>query len=1052
MSLSEFSIRRPVTVFMACLILVLLGGIAFVRLPVDLMPDTVYPTISVRAEYPGVAPEEMENLVARPLEEAFNSAPGVKEISSTSSEGSTFVRVSFDYGVNLDEAANELRIRLDRRRSSLPEDMEPPIMYKYDVSQYPIMFLTVAAKNLDPKQLRHFVEKQMQYRLERVPGVAQFTVRGGLRREIHVDLDLRKLRALNLSVSQVVRVVREENLNRPVGPVREGRFELLLRSQGEFQNLDQIRNLVVTTRGGVPVYMRDIANVEDSHEEIRQMVSVNGSPAVRLFVYKQSGANTVEVADAVWEEVARIHKDYPNISISSTGDTSTFIKAAINNVKNSALQGGALAVIVLLLFLRSFSSMLIIGIAIPFSVISTFVLMHQAGFTLNTVSFGGLALGVGMLVDNAIVVLENIFRHREKGRSPMEAAIVGSRQVGLAVTASTLTTVAVFVPVLFMRGSSAVTFQQLAYVVSFSLFCSLMVALTLIPVLCSKFLGGGSESKKKAGVLKAVYDSVGRVQEGLSENYGALIRWSLGHRAVVLSVAALLLVGSYQLTPLIGVELAPEADEGELRVEVEMEPGTRVQITDEYLQRLARIIREKVPETETIMVETGGGSFSRGSSQHQGELRVRLVPLDKRTRPAREVANAIRPLLNLQPGVIVRTRVSGGMFRRGSRSGSSGSSEDRLTVEIRGHELSILEDLSERVRAAMAAVPGVPEVQVSRQPGMPEMLVSVDRLKASTMGLNVSDIANAMETAVGGRRTSMFRQQGDEFNILVRLQEQDRLKLTQVGQIPLVTPTGRTIPAESVIRLRRQEGPVSIDRADQERIIVVSGTIADRDLGSIMKDLEASLKEIPRPAGYEFKYGGEYEEQQENFRELTFAAILALILVYMVMASQFESLRDPFIILFSIPLAAIGVVGILVLTHTTFNMQGFLGLIVLVGIVVNNAILLIDYTNQLRRDSGYRLVDAVVTAGTRRLRPILMTTTTTVLGLIPMAMGIGEGSELQAPLARVVVGGLITSTLITLVVIPVIYTILEERTEKAHARRPSPAPAAGLQPAQSQGD
>jgi HAE1 family hydrophobic/amphiphilic exporter-1 len=379
------------------------------------------------------------------------------------------------------------------------------------------------------------------------------------------------------------------------------------------------------------------------------------------------------------------------------------------------------------------------------------------------------------------------------------------------------------------------------------------------------------------------------------------------------------------------------------------------------------------------------------------------------------------------------------MTRRGSRTGSGGG--ERLQVEIRGHEFEVLQDLADNVRAAMAAIPGVPDVQVSRQPGMPEMLVSVDRIKASTMGLNVSDIADAMETAVGGRRTSMYRQQGDEFNILVRLQERDRLKLSQVGKIPLTTPVGETIPAESVVHMRRQEGPVSIDRADQERIITVSGTLADRDLGAVMRDLDAALQQIPRPAGYEFKYGGEYEEQQENFRELTFAAILALILVYMVMASQFESLRYPFIILFSIPLAAIGVVGILVLTHTTFNMQGFLGIIVLVGIVVNNAIILIDYINQLRRESGYDLRDAVITACTRRLRPILMTTITTVLGLVPMALGIGEGAELQAPLARVIVGGLTTSTLITLVVIPLIYTLLEERTERVRARHAVPAVA-----------
>jgi HAE1 family hydrophobic/amphiphilic exporter-1 len=1055
MSLPEFSIHRPVTVLMGTLVLILLGGIAFVQLPVDLMPEMVYPTVSVRAEYPGVAPEEMENLVARPLEEAFSSAPGVEEITSTSTEGTAYVRVAFTYGTNLDEAVNELRIRLDRRRNSLPEDMEPPVMYKFDVSQFPIMFLTVAATDMDPKELRYFVEKRIQYRMERVPGVAQFTVRGGLRREIHVDLDLEKLRALDLSVARVVQIVRQENLNRPVGPVREGRFEVLLRTQGEFQSLDQIRNLVLTTRRGVPVYMRDVANIEDSHEEVRQLVSVNGNPAVRLFVYKQSGFNTVKVCEGVWEEVERIHREYPNIRITATGDSSQFIKSAINNVKDAAWQGSLLAVLILLVFLRSLSSTVIIGVAIPISVISTFALMHYYGFTLNTVSFGGLALGVGMLVDNAIVVLENIFRHREEGKSPMEAAIVGSKEVAMPITASTLTTVAVFVPVVFMGGMSAVTFQQLAWVVSFSLMCSLAMALTVVPVLCSRYLRAGSQLRERQGIVGAIYHGAGVAHDRLDQSYGNLLRWATGHRWTVVFSAGLLFAACLALTSLIGVELMPEPDEGELSVDVELEPGTRVEVTHEIMERLGQIARRNVPEIENLMVECGGGGFSRSSGQHMGELRIRLVEQKFRTRKAREIVNALRPKLMIQPGMIVRTRVSSGMMRRGSRSGSSGGGgggSDRLQVEIRGHELPVLQDLAQKVAKAMASVPGVPEVQISRRPGMPEMLLTVDRIKASTMGLNVSDIADAMETAVGGRRTSMFRQEGDEYNILVRLQEKDRIQLSQVGHIPLSTPVGQTVPAEAVVRMRRQEGPVSIDRADQERIIIVSGTLGDRDLGGVMRDLDARLRQVPRPAGYEFKYGGEYEEQQKTFRELLYAAILALILVYMVMAAQFESLRDPFIILFSIPLAAIGVVLILVLTHTTFNMQAFLGVIVLVGIVVNNAIVLIDYTNLLRREHGLDLREAVAVAGSRRLRPILMTTMTTVLGLIPMALGIGEGSELQAPLARVIIGGLSTSTLITLVLIPVIYLILEERGERAKVRAAAPEGADGLSPARFQGD
>jgi HAE1 family hydrophobic/amphiphilic exporter-1 len=1044
-NLPQFSIRRPVTTLMLCLIAILLGAIAFIRIPVDLMPEVIYPTLSVSATYPGVAPEEMENLVTRPLEEAFAAAPGVEEITSVSMEGQSFIRVSFSFGTNLDEAANELRSRLDRRRATLPEDMEPPVIFKFDVSQFPIMFLSVAASDMDPKQLRHFVEKQVRYRLERVPGVAQFTVRGGLRREIHVKLDLKKLRSLELSVARVVEIIRQENLNRPVGPVREGRFEVLLRTQGEFDNLEQIRNLVVTTRNGIPIHLRDVATVEDAHEEERYKVSVDGQPAVRLFVYKQAGANTVRVSEEVWKEIGQIHRDYPNVRITATMDSAEFIKASVRNVQNAASLGALLAVAVLLFFLRSLASTVIIGVAIPIAVISTFALMYFNGFTLNVVSFGALALGVGMLVDNSIVVLENIFRHRQEGKSAYEAAIHGSREVATAITASTLTTVAVFVPVLFLSGMSAQTFKQLAWVVSFALLCSLIVALTVVPMLCSRFLPR-LRADGRGGVFGAFSRLSAAFVEGITQAYSRALGWAVAHPKSILAFGGATMLVTVYLWPMIGVELTPEVDEGEVRVTVELEPGTHVDATHAVMERLAAIARQEVPEARHIMVESGATSpFRGGGGQHTGELRISLAPRSERERSVQQILAALRPRLQVEPGMIVRARLGGGMVSRVTRTGVAEG--DRLSVEIRGHELEVLDQLARQVREAMVAVPGVVETQVSRQPGLPEMLVLVDRPKAASMGLNVYDVAETLETAIGGRRASMYRQEGDEYNILVRLQEEDRLDLAKVGQIPIATPVGRTIPAESIVRLRRQEGPIAITRADQQRIVTVSGTIAGRDLGSIVRDLEPALRQIPKPAGYEITFGGEYEEQQKAFRELMFAAILALILVYMVMASQFESLRDPFIILFSIPLAGIGVAGLLLLTGTTFNIQGFLGLIVLVGIVVNNAIVLIDYTNLLRRERAMTVREAVLTAGRRRLRPILMTTATTVLGLVPMALGMGEGAELQAPLARVVIGGLVTSTLITLVFIPVVYLLLEERTERAAvrevARAAEPLPAPG---------
>ncbi len=1026
---------------MACLMAVLLGGIAFVEIPVDLMPETEYPTLSVNVGYPGVAPQEMETLVARPLEQALAATPGVEEITSSSSEGRASVRLRFSYGTNLDEAAAEMRSRLDRRRDTLPDEMEPPTLYKYDVSQYPIMYLTVASSDMDAKELRFFAEKNLQYRLERAPGVAATNISGGLRRQIHVNLSLKKLRALNLSVGEVVQTLRNENLNRPVGPVQEGRYEVLVRTEGEFEDVEDILGVAVATRGGVNIYLRDIATVEDSHEDVRFMVSVDGDPAVRLFIYKQSGANTVEVAEVVREEVGKINRDYPNVSLTVPFDSSEFITAAVNNVKLATIMGGTLAVFVLLFFLRSLTSTVIIGVAIPISVVSTFALMYFNGFTLNTVSFGGLALGVGMLVDNAIVVLENIYRHREEGLDGKEAAILGSREVAVAITASTLTTIVVFVPVLFIQGVAGQTFQQLAWVVSFALGCSLLSAITIVPMLCSRFL-----RKTSGETRRGLAGWIGRRLNDLSKGYEGVLDWSLGHRTFVAATAVLLFAGAVYIWPLIGVELEPELDEGMVWISVTLEPGTRVEETDQVIKRMEQIVRDNVPEADRMMSEAGSNSSWRAEGTNEGDLRVYLTDPEERERSAAEIAREIRPLLDLGPGMLVQTRVRGAVRTRGSNPFGDG----RLSVEIRGHDQEIALSLAEQVLDIMRRIEGVASAELSRQPGTPEVVVSVDREKANSMGLSVSAVADTLETAIGGTRASMFREEGDEFDILVRLAEEDRIDVSQLGRVSIRLPDGDTIPVSAVVNLDRREGPVEITRADQQRIIVATGVIEDRDLGSIVDELREKLAAIPRPPDYEFIFGGEYEEQQEAFEQMTFAAILALLLVYMVMAAQFESLRDPFIILFSIPLAFIGVALILLLTGTTFNMQGFLGVIVLVGIVVNNAIVLVDYTNLLRRDHGYGVREAVITAGSRRLRPILMTTLTTVLGLTPMSLGWGEGGELQVPMARVVIGGLTTSTLITLIVIPAVYFTLESWRE-ASSRKRSAGPI-DMEPIATAGD
>ncbi len=1021
MKLPEISVNRPIMIYMITSVLVLLGAIAFTRLPVDLMPDVENPTLTVRAQYPGVAPEEVENLVSRPLEESLSSAPGVYKINSTSSEGQSTVRVTFDWGTNLDEAANEIRTRVDRVRGSLPEDVEPPTIFKFDLSQFPILYLAVAGDR-DPRDMRTFIEEEIQPRLERVPGVAAVDIRGGLRREIHVTLSTEKLRSYNVSVNQVVDILRRENQNRPVGQMDEGKYKVLLRTEGEFKSMDQIRNVVVTSRDGVPIYMKDVADVSDSYEEITQIVRIDDKPGIRLAIRKQSGSNTVTVADRVKEEITRIQKTYPDMSIWPIIDTSTFIQQSISNVRSSAISGAFLAVMILLLFLRNLRSTLIIAVSIPIAVIGTFALMYFYGFTLNTMSFGGLALGVGMLVDNAIVVLENIFRHREEGLSHKEAAVLGSGEVASAIISSTLTTVAVFVPLIFLTGMTGIMFKELSYVVSFSLICSLLVALTLIPVLASKYLKVRPPDTEAHPLMSKVINRSGNMLDKLDERYQNAIHWSLAHRKTVIVGALALFAASMALVPLIGFEMMPETDEGEVRVDLELPAGTRIEITDELAKKEEAIIEREVPEIQHIMTEVGGGGW-QASQSHTASMRVKLTDKSDRSRSSQDIANALRSKLNIQPGLMVRTRSSSNnwIMRLGQGNG------DRISIEVRGHDMEVAKDLANTVKDTLETIPGVAEPQVSLRDGTPEMLVTVDRTKAASLGINASDIADTLETVIGGRNASQFRQEGDEFNIQVRLSEQERSDLAQLDQVTVLTPSGQAVPIGSLVKLQRREGPTSIERQDQERVMWVSAGFAGRDLGSIMQDIDERLSAMSVPLGFSLNYGGEYEEQQKSFKELIFSLILAIILVYMVMAAQFESLRDPLIILFSIPLAAIGIAFMLFLTNTTFNIQAFIGTIMLAGIVVNNAIVLIDYTNLLRRRDNLPLRHAVELAGRRRLRPILMTTLTTVLGLVPMALGFGEGAEVQAPMARVVIGGLMTSTLITLLFIPTIYTMIEER-------------------------
>jgi HAE1 family hydrophobic/amphiphilic exporter-1 len=1025
MSIAKGPVERPILTTIIFLIVIILGVVSFSRLSIDLMPEITYPTISVSTSYGNVGPEEMEESITRPIEEALAAVQGVEEITSTSTEGSSSVRVAFNWGTDLDVAANDIRDRIDRVLSRLPEDIERPMIRKFDLSAFPIVFIGVSS-NLNPLDLREIIEDQVKYRLERVPGVAAVDIRGGLNREIHVDLHAAQMKALGISTDAVMASLSNENLNVPAGLYEKGNLEVLVRTQGEYRNMDEIRNTVVTMRNGVPIRIRDVAAVEDSWEEVRQIVRIDGKPGLRISINKQSGANTVNVAEGVRAEMERINRDIPQLQLIPLIDTSTYIKQSINNVGNSTMIGGILAIIILFLFLRNLSSTLIIATAIPISIIATFGLMYFGGFTLNIITFGGLALGIGMLVDNAIVVLENIYRHRESGATYKQSALDGTSEVWSAILASTLTTLVVFFPVVFIRGMSGIMFQQMAYVVSFSLLCSLFVALTLVPMLSSRFLRfQSSEHYKNENFLHKIYSYSEDIFQKVEKRYAGLLQWALAHRkTVVLSTLGLFVI-SVILVRFIGVELMPAADEGEVRVNLEMAVGTRLEVIDQATETVENTVKKEVPELTTMFSRIGGGGF-RSAGGHTAEVRVSLVKRGERSRSSEDIANALRKSLSNLPGVTVRTRAGQGLFllRMGTSSANS------IDVEVRGYNLETAHQLAQRVNEVVQDVPGITDTEISREEGSPEQIIRIDRQKAADLGLSVSRIGDALQTAIGGNQASYYREGGKQYKILVRLSEKDRKDLQELLDLTIVNSRGEPVILRNVVNVMYQEGPVRIERKDQERIITIEANFTGRDMGSVISDIRNELRKVPVPKDFAILFGGDYEEQQKSFSELMVGLILAILLVYMVMAGQFESFRDPLVVLFAIPMGLIGVVLTMILTNTIFSMQAFIGCIMLAGIVVNNAILLVDYTNQLRRNAGMELFDAIALSGSRRLRPILMTSLTTILGLLPLSFGLGEGGEAQAPLARVVIGGLLSSTLITLVLIPVIYALFEQRLIK----------------------
>jgi HAE1 family hydrophobic/amphiphilic exporter-1 len=1023
MGLSAWSVRRPVATTMVFASLMVLGVLAFFRLKIDLLPELDFPSISVVVEYPGVGPEEMETLITRRVEEAVARVEGIDRIESFSSEGRSRVALRFDWGVPLEAALNDVRASVERVRALMPEEAEPPVIYKFDLANFPIMNLALES-DMDEGALRRFADDVVKPRLERVPGLASVDVRGARDREIRIEVEPDALEALGLSPLDVVNALRRENLTVPAGPVEFGDQNILVRPMSEFTSLDEVRNALIVRRNGHPVRVRDVAEVRDDFEEFVNIVRIDGERGVEITVTKSPDANTVEVAEAMRVAIAEFNEDYEGrASVSVIVDTSVFIQRSIEEVQSSVLVGALLSVLVLLVFLRSIRATLVVATAIPISVIGTFFLMEQLDLTLNLISFGGLALGLGMLVDNAIVILENVYRRRQMGDDPITAAIEGAGEVSGAVFASTLTTVAVFVPVIFLTGFAGVFFSQMSLVVSASLLCSLVVAMTLVPMLAARLLRTGN----------AVQQADARWLQAIDNAYGRVTGFVLRHRFLTMVVAIGVLAGSVTQADTIGSELLPQSDESEVRINLEYPVGTRIEVTTEAVQRAEDVIRREVPEVFNVLSTIGTPGFFSTDGEESAQLRVNLVSPDQRTRSSGQVAAELLPILQRElPGMRVRARPGTGLwifnFIRGGDS--------RIRVDVRGYDLEVSERLTQQVVAAMSEVEGILDVRPSRRPGGRELQLSIDRERAADYGLSTSDVADTISTLVQGRNAGVYREGGDEFNVRVRLSDENLRSIDHVLASPMRLPDGRSVQLRDLVASNDGRTPLAIERLDQERIVTISANNAPgRDVGSINTELAQRFAAIEVPDGFSILVAGEAQEQSGAFGALGLGFLLALALVYMVMAAQFESFLQPLVIMMSIPFAAVGVIWTLVLTETTFNLNSFMGCVVLVGVVVNNAIVLVDYSNMLRHRDGMELRAAVIEASRRRLRPILMTTLTTVLALLPVAMATGAGSETQTPLARVVVGGMVVSTLVTLIVIPVLYHAVEGAIERFTAWR-----------------
>lgn len=1024
MKIVEFSLRKRVTVSMVVVVIVILGFFAFDRLGLDMLPDMEAPYISVVTNYSGVSSEDIEQNITRPLEQWVSTVSDVKEITSISQEGMSILMVEFESGTNLDFAAQDVRDKIGIFENFLPEGADNPLVVKFNFADMPIMLYGITGGKRNLKELRDYIDTEVATRLERLDGVASAIVFSPEEAEILVNVDKGKLEARGLSIRRVENAIQASNINLPSGYLDEQHKEYLIRTIGEFDNPRDIEAVVVGMgKQGEPIFLRDIAGVEETSKEVRSRVRINGTRGVMLVVTKSSGANTVLVARAVKEllESIKPHMD-SQLKFSIALDFSRIIEIMASRSANNIMFGGLLAMILILFFLRNIRPTLAIGIAIPLSVVTTFIALDLVGYTLNLITMGGLALGVGMLVDNAVVVIESIYRHLEEGKTPFDAAKVGTSEVGTAIIASTLTTIAVFFPMMFAGGMAGTFSRGLAVSVSFALLSSLFVALTIIPMLASWLF------KLRTGKELLTESTGAHKFEKMRLFYKRLLQRTLKMRKRVLGGIGLLFLLSLVLAFFLGAEFLPETDNAMLFLKLKMPVGTNLGETDRIIRYIEeRSLKEKhvlstmvtVGVNEQNSQDSASGFNPAGS--YEATIWSYLTTSSQRDISDKEILEQWRQYFpTLKLGKIQFMDLAAG-----SMMGEGASSP--IEFDIYGRELKTLGDIAEKVKNAVLNIRGIRDVEISLDESKPEIRLKIKKEEASKLGLTPYDISRQVQTFTIGTVVSRIMMGGEEREIRVRLHEKDRNSVGALKKLPIVTPMGARVYLSQVVDFRRSFGAVKIDRENQVRKVSVTANYIDRDLGGIVNEIIEKTKHITRdlPEGYFTQMGGAYKEMLEAFRTMALALLLAVVLVYAVMASQFESLKYPFIIMFSFPLALIGVVMFLALTGKNISLPALMGFIMLGGIVVNNGIVMVDYINRLT-DRGMDRLEAVVEGASIRLRPILITALTTICGMLPMAVAASEGSEMRSPMAIAVIGGLFASTLLTLFVVPILYTLFSK--------------------------